>query len=76
MTGMAAADGGVIEADYEYVPVRIPPGTDRVSTAVQLSLQAEYGGWELARLRLHTDGTRQVWLRRRRTGQRLPGPLL
>jgi hypothetical protein len=58
------------------VPVRIPPGTDRRSAAVQLSLQAEYGGWELARLRLRTDGTRQVWLRRRRTSQRLPGPSL
>src|ERR671913_515354 len=30
---------------YEYEPVRIPPGTDRGTAAVQLSLQAEYGGW-------------------------------
>ena len=30
--------------EYEYTPVRIPPGTDRTTAAVQLSLQAEYGG--------------------------------
>lgn len=56
--------------------MRIPPGTDRSSAAVQLTLQAEYGGWELARVRVHADGSRQVWLRRERTGQQLPGPLL
>ena len=47
-------------ADYEYVPVRIPPGTDRVTAAVQLSLHAEYGGWELyhraAARRRHPQG--------------------
>jgi len=53
-------------ADYEYVPVRIPPGTDRVTAAVQLSLHAEYGGWELARVLRYTDGSRRVWLRRPR----------
>ncbi|MDP4690416.1 MAG: DUF5703 family protein [Candidatus Nanopelagicales bacterium] len=26
---------------------------------------AEYGHWELARLRLYPDGRRRVWLRRR-----------
>ena len=61
-------------ADYEYVPVRIPPGTDRVSAAVQLSLHAEYGGWELSTVRLHADGTRKVTLRRRRTSGRVPLP--
>lgn len=75
MAAMASGEG-VIEADYEYAPVRLPPGTDRVSAAVQLTLQAEFGGWELARLRLHNDGTRQMWLRRRRTAQRLPGPMI
>jgi len=71
MPGMAR-----VQQEYEYAPVRIPPGTDRSSAAVQLSLHAEYGGWELAQVRVHPDGTRQVWLRRRRTGQSLPGPLL
>jgi hypothetical protein len=61
--------------DYEYVPVRIPPGTDRGTAAVQLSLHAEYGGWELSTVRLHADGTRHVWLRRRLTrAAQLPLP--
>lgn len=60
--------------DYEYAPVRIPPGTDRAAAAVQLTLQAEYGGWELANVRLHADGSRRVWLRRRRLPHRLPLP--
>ena len=75
MQGMAVGEV-VVEPDYEYAPVRIPPGTDRVSAAVQLTLQAEYGGWELATLRLHADGTRQVWLRRRRSASWLPKPII
>ena len=64
-----------VPPDYEYAPLRLPPGTDRVTATVQLSLQAEFGGWELARVRLYADGTRKVVLRRRRTGQALlPGP--
>ena len=60
---------------YEYEPVRIPPGTDRGTAAVQLSLQAEYGGWELDKVRVHSDGTRRVRLRRpRSSGRRLPLP--
>ena len=58
--------------EYEYQPLRLPPGTDRVSAQVQLSIQAEFGGWELAKLRLFRDGTRQVTLRRRRSGSPLP----
>jgi hypothetical protein len=45
-----------------------------VTATVQLSLQAEFGGWELARVRLYADGTRKVILRRRRSSQLLPGP--
>ena len=48
----------------------------RVNAAVRLALHAEYGGWELARVRKYTDGTRQVLLRRRRRGREqvpLPG---
>jgi hypothetical protein len=63
------------DAEWEYAPLRIPSDTDRQTAAVQLTLHAEYGGWELARVRLHADGTRRVWLRRRRSGHRLPGPL-
>ncbi len=65
-----------LRTDYEYVPVRIPPGTDRASAAVLLSLQADTGGWELARVLLQADGTRKVTMRRRRTHAHLPGPVL
>ncbi|MGI8720976.1 MAG: DUF5703 family protein [Geodermatophilaceae bacterium] len=65
-----------VRTEYEYVPVRIPPGTDRASAAVLLSIQADTGGWELARMLLHADGTRKVTLRRRRTHAHLPGPVL
>jgi hypothetical protein len=65
---------GGVPPDYEYAPVRLPPGTDRVSAALQLALNAEFGDWELARVRLYADGTRKVVLRRRRTGRLLPGP--
>ena len=58
--------------DYEYAPLRLPPNVDRLTAAVQLAIQAEYGGWELARLRLLRDGTRQVVLRRRRSATPQP----
>ena len=63
---------------YEYEPVRIPPGTDRGTAAAQLSLHAEYGGWELDTVRRYADGTRRVTLRRRRQPGRadLPQPIL
>jgi Family of unknown function (DUF5703) len=63
-----------LTTEYEYAPVRIPPGTDGTATAVQLTLQAEYGGWELAKVRLQSDGSRRVWLRRLRSTARVPLP--
>jgi hypothetical protein len=60
--------------DYEYAPLRLPPDVDRMTAAVRLSIQAEFGGWELARVRLLRDGTRQVLLRRARLALPLPGP--
>jgi hypothetical protein len=59
--------------DYEYVPMRLPSNVDRMTANAQLTIQAEYGGWELARVRLYPDGTRQVVLRRRVTSESLPG---
>lgn len=59
--------------DYEYAPLRLPPDVDRMAAAVQLALQAEYGGWELARVRMLRDGTRQVVLRRPMRNRLLPG---
>jgi hypothetical protein len=64
------------DADWECVPLRIPADVNRPSAAAQLSLHAEFGGWELARVVRYTDGTRRVWLRRRRratVGLPLPG---
>jgi hypothetical protein len=51
--------------DYEYTPLRLPANVDRLAAAAQLAIQAEYSGWELARVQLYRDGTRRVVLRRR-----------
>ncbi|HET8660293.1 MAG TPA: DUF5703 family protein [Micromonosporaceae bacterium] len=59
--------------DYEYAPLRLPNNVDRVTATAQLTIQAEYSNWELARVRLLRDGTRQVVLRRPRMGEPLPG---
>jgi hypothetical protein len=59
--------------DYEYAPLRLPANVDRVTATAQLTLQAEFSGWELARVRLFPDGTRQVVLRRRRGDELPPG---
>ncbi|MEV4708052.1 MULTISPECIES: DUF5703 family protein [Micromonosporaceae] len=57
--------------DYEYAPLRLPSNVDRLTAAAQLAIQAEFSGWELARVQLFRDGTRQVMLRRKvgTTGQ-------
>jgi hypothetical protein len=71
MTAVRAEDGA--DPDWEYAPLRIPAEVTRVSAAAQLSLQAEFGGWELARVVRFTDGSRRVTLRRkRRPGLPLP----
>ena len=51
--------------EYETRRLVLPRGTSRSAARQLLTEQAEYGGWELARLVLGPDGTRQVWLRRR-----------
>jgi hypothetical protein len=38
-----------------------------------LSIEAEYRGWELTRVRLYNDGTRRVLLRRKKTAVDRPG---
>jgi hypothetical protein len=59
--------------DYEYAPLRLPANVDRMTATAQLTIQAEYAGWELARVRLFPDGTRQVVLRRRVGADSQPG---
>lgn len=52
-------------AEYEYDLIYLPRGTSRGAARRLLTDRAEYGAWELARLRLYPDGSRRVWLRRR-----------
>ena len=54
-----------LTGDYEYRLLMIPRGTTRSEARRLLTEHAEYGHWELARLRLHADGSRRVVLRRR-----------
>jgi hypothetical protein len=70
MAGMT--DGA--DPDWEYAPLRIPAEVSRVSAAAQLSLHAEFGGWELARVVRFVDGSRRVTLRRRRRNTAVPLP--
>lgn len=65
----------VLEEDWEYCRVSLPPAVSRVSAAVQLSIQAEFSEWELTNVRLYSNGMRKVWLRRRRSSATagLPG---
>ncbi|PRW63052.1 DUF5703 family protein [Actinopolyspora mortivallis] len=55
------------DPDWEYFPLRLPPGISRLSAATRLSIHAEFAGWELSRVLLYSDGSRKVWLRRKRT---------
>jgi hypothetical protein len=73
--GRTSGYGGSADADdeYEYQPLRIDPSMSRSAAATMLAVRAEFTGWELARSLRFTDGTRQVWLRRRRSGHMPPG---
>jgi hypothetical protein len=64
---------GVIDGDWEYRPLRLPPAVSRRAAATQLAIHAEYSGWELSTVRLYSDGSRKVWLKRRRRLDFLPG---
>ena len=52
-------------ADYEFRRLSFPRTVGRSVVRKLLTDQAEYGGWELDRVRLFADGTRKVVLRRR-----------
>ena len=62
------------DPDWEYAPLRIPAEVTRLSAAAQLSLHAEFGGWELARVVGYVDGSRRVTLRRPRRKSPVPLP--
>jgi hypothetical protein len=59
--------------EYEWVPLRLAPDVTRLSASTRLSIEAEYRGWELTRVRAYTDGSRRVLLRRRKTADSTGG---
>lgn len=65
-------EGNRFEGEWEYRPVQLPGDVSRMTAAVRLAIQAEFGGWELSRVRLYPGGVRKVVLRRRRSGRMLP----
>jgi Family of unknown function (DUF5703) len=74
-TGMVEAgdvEGNRGDGGWEYRPVQLPGDVSRMTAAVRLGIQAEFGGWELSTVRLYPGGVRKVWLRRRRTSSMLP----
>lgn len=64
---MPAAWEENLSDEYEWVPLRLPPDVTRVTASTRLSIEAEYRGWELTRVRLYTDGSRRVLLRRKKS---------
>ncbi len=50
--------------EYEFERFRLPNTISRAAVRRLLTERAEYGGWELARLRVYADGSRRVELRR------------
>ncbi|MDJ0362142.1 DUF5703 family protein [Rhodococcus sp. H29-C3] len=60
--------------EWEYVPLRLPPDVTRVTASMRLAIQVEFGGWELSRVRVYTDGSRRVLLKRKKSAQHIPDP--
>lgn len=58
--------------EYEFQRFRLPRTASRSTVRRLLTDQAEYGGWELARVRVYPDGTRRVELRRHIIRMRQP----
>ncbi|MCO1657369.1 hypothetical protein KDL28_20130 [Pseudonocardia sp. S2-4] len=56
--------------------MQLPGDVSRMTAAVRLAIQAEFGGWELSRVRLYPGGVRKVWLRRRRTSSLMAEPTI
>jgi len=53
------------QVDFEWRVLTIPRGVSRPDARRLIAEEAEYGRWELARVRLYLGGARRVWLRRR-----------
>lgn len=67
MEGSVMARGGLAarQTEYEFRHLALPRGTSRGAARQMLTDYAEYGRWELSRVRLFPDGHRTVVLRRR-----------
>ena len=55
----------VRRVEYQVERVRLGRHLSRNAVRQLLTDHAEYGGWELARLRRYRDGTRDAWIRRK-----------
>ena len=51
--------------EYQVEKVRLSRDLSRGAVRKLLTDHAEYGGWELTRLRRYRDGSREVWIRRK-----------
>lgn len=58
--------------EFDYQPLRIDARVSRSAAATMLAIRAEFSGWELARVLRFPDGSRRVWLRRKRSAGFLP----
>ncbi|GAA1397285.1 DUF5703 family protein [Luteococcus peritonei] len=56
------SDHGV---DFEVQTVKLPYTASRNQVRKLLTEEAEYGRWELVRLRRYRDGSTTAWLRRK-----------
>lgn len=71
MGGVSVLDSAVNSAlDWEYRRLYLSRHVSRRAAQQLLTDYAEYGHWELDRLRLYPDGSRRVVLRRRIIRQR------
>ena len=60
--------------EYSYLVLSLPRGTSRDVARRILTDHAEYGHWELARMRLYPDGSRKATLRRKIIRPKRAGP--
>ncbi|HLS40556.1 MAG TPA: DUF5703 family protein [Ornithinicoccus sp.] len=51
--------------EYEYQVLTFRPEVSRAEARRTLSEHAEYGHWELYRVRMYWGGLRRAWLRRK-----------
>jgi hypothetical protein len=55
----------VLMVEYEYRVLHFPRDASRGDVRRVLTEHAEYGHWELSRMRLYWGGARKAWIRRK-----------